>query len=415
MSDFYLNALNNYANANALQLKPTTVIGLNDVAQRDITGKTHLINAESAIVKAQSEVTVRQNAVGAVSVDLLDGGQIEFRIQKGSIKRLDHLYSKLVINNDTGANVQLLPIQLCVNYVQVFGQNGNDLLYQIQGSELWLDNMNFSYLEWTHLFPRLNSDSAYSTAGNVVANGATVNYYIPLLRLFNQANLCPSALSSELTIRIVFNPASINVVAGANPRVDDCYLLLRGHDEPEAITQKRMENYMTKSLTIPYLHPVRMSQTLTLAASSEYSIVLSALRGLCSSLTFTIRSSPITSANMGTYSSAVASFDIQNGSGESLTGHYRMQYDENKDIVYSEKFDNKFGDHSNFIMIPFAESPVHAFQTGSNHGFNTFTGFEKLSFTTSSALVPGAYQIDVYANMHTSATIEKGVLTTRKP
>lgn len=74
----------------------------------------------------------------------------------------------------------------------------------------------------------LGSNSAYSTAGVVIANGASTNLYIPLVSIFSSSRLFLGGLRDDPLIRFVFNPASINVISGNNSTVTNCSLSLCG-------------------------------------------------------------------------------------------------------------------------------------------------------------------------------------------
>jgi hypothetical protein len=249
-----------------------------------------------------------------------------------------------------------------------------------------------------------------------VPAGVTRSFYLPVTRLIAQAKLCLAGLSSEIIIRFNFNQATLNVSGAVVPKCTDAYLLLRGSYEPSDITKSKIALYKSSQiLTIPYLHPQNMNQTLTLTANSDYSIVLSGITGLVSMVAFVIRQSPIPNLNLGNFLDIVEKFDIQNPSGESLTGHYQMTDDESRQLIYPEKFDNLFNANSNFIVVPFCKSPSKVLKHGVIDGYNHFDGFNKLVFKTSPGLATASYQVDIVAWVYSTCHIQKGSIRSRKP
>jgi len=190
---------------------------------------------------------------------------------------------------------------------------------------------------------------------------------------------------------------------------------MRGHYEAPKVSGMKFNLYKNKLISSPYLHPVRMSETLTLAASTEYSITLSAFRGVCALMAYTLRALPLTAANQATYVTDITDHNVNNNNGESMLGHYRISYEESRDIVYHEKFDNLFADNSGFAIFPFSTNPVDSYKRGNNHGFQPFTGFERLSFTTASTLTPGSHRVDVYGWFYSTSHVQQGQIRTRKP
>src|ERR1700679_164786 len=68
----------------------------------------------------------------------LNGAVVDFRPDNGIVSRWDYAFLKLNITNSTGASCTLVPSQFLLQYIQVFGANGNVLLLQMYGTELWL-------------------------------------------------------------------------------------------------------------------------------------------------------------------------------------------------------------------------------------------------------------------------------------
>ena len=364
-------------------------------------------------VVARQKVTIRANPNTSVASNLLSGGQVEYRLEKGIIDLLTHAYLDINITNSTGANLTLAPIQTCVNRIEFYSGNGSELLAVIFDQELYLSNMFFSRNEIEQLDSYLGLGANYATTGTVVADGETRSFYLPVTYLLQNTKIFLAGLKSELLIKFYFNSSTLNLIAGAAPIVNNATLLLKGFYEEPAQSQKRKELYMGNTpIIMPFMNFQRMNQPLTLAPSSTYSIVLSGIRGISAGIIFTIRPTAITAANQSNYE-LVESYDLQNASGESMIGYYRMNDADHK-IEAAEMFDNLFASFKNFYVIPFSSHITWDYTSGANNGFSVFTGFEKLSFTTPSTLVGGAYTIDIRCLTHESIIVKQGTLSSTK-
>ena len=83
-------------------------------------------------------------------------------------------------------------------------------------------------------------------------------------------------------------------------------------------------------------------------------------------------------------------------------------------IEAAEMFDNLFATYKNFYVIPFSSHLTWDYTSRANNGYQTFTGFEKLSFTTNSTLVGGSYTIDIRCLSHESLIIKQGSLSSTR-
>lgn len=408
---FYKKSLQNHPSY-VHHIAPTNVQhGLIQTTHAQSGQVTHK-KADSSSVIAQHKVIVNCQPSTTVDANLLNGGLIEFRLEKGYVDILDHIYVKIVVNNNTGAGVTLAPSQLMLDRWEIYGNNGNKLLFQKYGVEMWQDNIYLSRNEWEVIAPYLNTNANYASTGTVVANGAQRTFYIPLIAFFTPTKLHLGGLSGQLLIRLRFNTSAYTILAGTVPPTVDCALQLRGRMEPDEIKQERNNSYMHLHHSLSFLGVQRMAQQLTLAASTQYSIVLSGIQGIASTFYFTIRALPLTGANQVTFI-PVQDFDVQEQDGRSMIGFYRRTFDDMR-LDVSECFNNLFINYVNTHIVPFSNNPVQDYVKGSNHGYQCFTSFEKLSFTTTAALVPGNYQIDIYCSAHESAFIDNGILTTSR-
>lgn len=416
-ANFYSHAIKKYGSRPIV--KPTKVDYLPTSQRPSDDVPAAMVHPESTSVTAQSDCLVSINAQTTVPASLLDGGNLDFRPQRGIIDRFDHCYLRIAITNSTGASCTIQPSQLLLQSWQLKAQNGNKIILQQFGPELWLENAYYDYVDWEGGIKNLvGSNSSYSAAGVVIANNASTVLYIPLITLFAAARLHLGSIP-EFVFSFQFNPASLNVITGSNPTVTNCSLLIRGCYLPEDI-RREYDRIYKSPCDFPFLGVARSSADLTLAASSKYSIVLSGINHMVSSLFITFRASPITNSNLSTFINGASSYDIVNQDGVSITGNYQRSgpsTDLRNDsvLISSEYFDNLFlvsGNNANIIYISWNRSPKGTMITGSSKGYAPFTGFEKFEFTTPATLTPGAHRIEVWARTHDVLKLRNGELNT---
>ena len=154
---FFEKAKLNQTAAFALSTLPNAI--QNDLVKyrNKKTGEETAQTVESAVVVAQHKVIVQVPPSTTVSSSLLNGGLIEFRLEKGYIDTLDHIYVLINITNNTGAAVVLQPSMLLFDHWEIYAQNGNRLLFQKFAHEMWCDLIYMAREQFEVLAPQLNT------------------------------------------------------------------------------------------------------------------------------------------------------------------------------------------------------------------------------------------------------------------
>lgn len=341
-----------------------------------------------------------------VQSSFLNGSMVEFLLDRSQVSTLCNAYIRLEITNSTGAVCTFAPSPFWIDRVEILDPSQN-ILSTLTGQQLFLSLAFLSREEWTQLAAYMTSNADYSTAGIDLANGATGFYYIPIFHLFAAAKLHLAGLKGELTVRVHTASSSTVLIAGTHPTVVNVQLQLKGFAEPADRRQSRALVYNGQTaLKLPIFNFLSHKDIQTLAVSSTYTSVLSSIKGNVIGLFFTVRAGAITAANQGTYN-AVASYDLQLSSGESLLGHAIRLHTDQK-IENAEIFNNLFGQNKDWYFIPFSPDPAGDYGTGSSSGYQVFSGTEKLIINTNSTITPGSFQIDVYALLAQHLHIERG-------
>lgn len=381
-------------------------------------GKDVLIMAEADRTSVSADGYVGINAQTSVPTNL-GGAVIDFRPQEGILQRFSHMFLRISLQNSSGASLTIVPSQFMCNFIQIYGQNGNQLLYQTFGSngEIFFENLFYNYDDWILLAPLVGSNAAYSTAGIVIANTASVVTFIPLTSMLSSAHLYLQGLKDQLLIRFTFQPASLLTIAGAQPTVTNIQLVARGAYESQAVQQVKTQLYRGPiGLDFPFLATQRYNFATALTNSTTYNFVLSGLSGLTACIIILFNALPITAANIGSYVAVTSSYQILSQNGDDLTGYFIKSTfgpqgsDDNvmQNLLY---LNNQMILNSNFIFNSWARSPGQDIITGSASGFCAFNSFQQLRINTNSTFAAGNYQITVIARTYETLKVRNGILS----
>jgi hypothetical protein len=346
------------------------------------------------------------------SSSFLDGGQLDFHIPKNGLSIADDLAVKINITNATGAACVLAPIQSCVDELD-FNGTGDNPLTRRTGQELMLMNLVMDRDEFEQKRVLMGyADNNYSTAGDSIANAATVDRYIFVNGFFHVIRPHLPALNDTLKIHLKMCPSTLNLVSGSHPTVNSVQLIIRGYREPKAIRDIRRSWYHNKlPLHKPFLNPQRHHVIQVLQTSTLYSFDTK-FRGVAAAILFTVRNSTETSTEQNNYR-AIDKYNIKLSSDTSLLGSYTSTNNDNK-IECAVALNNTYRANKNFYLISFSEDLISDIYTGSNHGVQAFDGTEKLEITTdaSSITAGNSYRIDMYFLSREYVEINRGQVRT---
>ena len=406
MTDFYNKALNYFPADYSTQIIPT---GIQNNYVNVQTKNGMLIrkrNSYKVIAQNRDLVTVQPSTT--VPAALLNGGTLDFRIEKGVADVIDFAVIKHSFTNSSGAAVVLAPAQMLIQRVEYWLQNGSTLIGTVYGHELYLQNAYLPRNEFENICVPLGLTESYASAATSVADGTSFTLYIPLWSPWMATRIHPSGLEGNILIRVFYQSTALTTVSGGALTCTGCTLQLSSRDQPQALQNEQEKFY--RDLRVPtclsFLNIQRMQQVMSLTASSTYDIVLSGISGVASCMFFTIRPAAITASNCITYT-AIDNYDLLDSSGSSLIGYTRKGLNEQL-YEYSTCFDNKFRKLINFNVIAFSQDPVSDFVSGSNCGYQPLTTYERLSITMGAGLASASYLIDVIAYVQDELRIING-------
>lgn len=417
MSEFNQKALKSFPEF-AHVLIPDNVPYINSVEVTGEKGAGKVFihrQANNTEVSADALVAVQPSTATPAN---LNGAVVDYK-PNAVIDRWDHAYLKISLTNNDASSCTVTTAPHLLNFWSIFGGNGNALLFQQYGYEIWNEVCSFSNtFEWAQMLNLVGSSAAYATTGVVIASGASTNLYIPLFSVFSPCRLFLEGLNDNLLIRFTFQPSALNLIAGVTPTVTQMQLLLRGSYETKQVKDMKMKMYRTLPLDFPMLGCQRTQYPQTIAASANYKIQLQGINGLVNCLWIWAWPTPTTATNVGTYSDIWSNFDITDQSGNSILGYYQRDvadttnFRSDNQISTMEYWDNTFSLNKTVLFVSFSRSPVDDWRSGSSRGFQPFDGFNILTFNTKSTATPGAYNIVVACRTAQTIRVRRGVLST---
>lgn len=419
MSGFLENAQKIYPNRSHTLLADN-IPYINSVQVLGEEGHNVYIHRTANMTEVQADALVSVQPTTSTPPNL-NGSIVDFKPQN-IVDRFDHAYLRISLTNNDVAACTITPSPFLLNYWQIFGGNGNNLLFQQYGYELWTEIVTFSNtLEWNTLQNLVGSNAAYSTAGVVIAPAASTTLYIPLASVFMASRLFLQGLNDNMLIRFTFAPSPLNLIAGVTPTVTNMQLLLRGCYETQPVRNLKMKLYKTMPLDFPYIGVQRSQYTQTIAANGNYKIQLQGINGLVNCLWIWAYLNPTTAASVGTFGDVFSTFDITEQNGNSILGYYvrdsadTTTFRSDNQISWLEYADNSYSlNKPQVLFVSFSRDPSGDWRTGSSHGFQPFDGFNVLNFTAKSTAPAGTYNIVVVCRTTETLKVRKGVLSSTR-
>jgi hypothetical protein len=343
----------------------------------------------------------------------LNNAQVDFRIEN-NVDILQYPTLQWTLLNNTGANGSVVSAPFFIQRIDVYGGNGNTIVFTTYGEEInfsymWLDKPTY---EAQASSLGMNS-TTYGNLGTVVADGNSIVMNLPLYGFWKAVGLYLSGIGSPLLVRVYFNPSSQTTLTGTAFTCSNLQMLLRGKMLKQ-VNKKTLSHIYSPDDKIPlslaHLSVDRMAVPMNLSGSQQVSIVLTGITGVVAYLVFTVRlqSNVGSPANQATFI-RMTNFDILDNQSTSLIGSYQRDI-YTQQIDYANNFGNGAWTNSNFQIMSWSANPRLAFGSGTNSGFAIFTGMEKLNFICPSTLASNAYMIDIRAYCHEDLIYDNGVL-----
>ena len=368
MSNFLDNAIKLYPNRSHVPIADNVPF----INSAEVTGEEGYpvrVHRTANLTEVQADALVSVQPTTSTPANI-NGAQVDFKPQN-VIDRFDHAYLKITFVNNDVAACTLTPSPFLLNYWQIYGGNGNNLLFQQYGYELWNEIVTYSNtLEWNIMQYLVGSNANYSTAGVTIAAGGSTSLYIPLASVFMSSRIFLQGLNDNMLIRFTFQPSTQNLISGVTPTVTNMQLLLRGCYEPQAVRDLKMKMYKQLPLDFPYLGMQRSQYTQSIAANGNYKIQLQGINGLVSHLWIWAYLNPTTASTVGSFADIWSTYDITEQNGNSILGYYvrdvadTTNFRSDNQISWMEYADNQYSLNKNVLFVSVTRDPGGDFRNG---------------------------------------------------
>jgi hypothetical protein len=329
-----------------------------------------------------------------------NAGQLDYHLNSAGY--ISHLKLEMEFTISTAA-VTLIPAYL-IDRVEIMSSE-NNIISTIYGDVIYLEKVHQTLEEHTRTRTVEGLTAGYDGTAYAVGSYRVV-FKIPTF--IDQTQLKLNAIREKLLVRIYFS--SLGVVAGtaANISVTLCDVLQKGVQLSNTLESLEISRKMKAEHKFRFLNPVRAaSQTLAMAASSQYDIRLTSANNLSAFLLFVVRAAPLTT-NINTF---VAIDKFQLLDQDNVIQSIEISNENHKWLT--KAFDGDIFNFKNIYCVPFAES-IKDSLNGGQTGFYSMTSNEILRIYTSGTFTPGSYRIDVYSWDHNKLTLCGGNLQVSK-
>jgi len=364
---------------------------------------SYSVNDDKKIVTAQQPSTQVPTGLSSSQTDIrleqLMGGNIIYPVLQWTVL------------NNTLSSIVYADASSFIDHIEIYGQNGGNLLFQQYSLEYylqnaWLDRNTYEAQAFTQ-----GLTTAYANATTTVLAGDSFTFNLPLYQFFMSTKILLEGLNSNLLVRIYWKPLSYYVIGGAvEATTTNLQLVVTGKKLKKYSLDKSLQLYKNPKCPLyqNFLSIQRQSYTIQMTASSTYMLTLTGLSGVCAALFFVIRAAAdVTSAANAHNYVDILNFDILDVNSQSLIGSYRRD-DSTAGIQFANTWNNNFRNDTNTNMICWAADPRGAFATSENSGYCILTSFEKLSITMLSSLASAAYQVDIVAYCYDQLIVNNG-------
>lgn len=358
---------------------------------------------------------VKQSATTNLGSILASGGQVDIPIPAKTVQIVDKITLLLGITNSTGAATTLCNAIQLIDNIQLWARNQQVCLSQIDGDYLYCMTSLYKSTAWSLRSSLMNTTAQWGN-GAAIANGTTVQYFIPLEgSLFNQAKLNIEQIDGDFTLRIQFRPFSVtNAAAGTAPSLNEASVIINQINLDNLDAMRKRQVYQNNNVSLRYLDSMPQKfPGQALQPSQTYEYTLSALKGMVSHIFFFVRSSGVTGNNLKSFQ-AINTFDILDSSGVSII-NYPQPGAFNLSHEYPEIFpDSSFSLYNNVYCYSFALSPLDGYSNGFQTGYYVFTGNERLRINTPSTLVAGNFDVVAYPVLYQQCKINSNTISSTR-
>lgn len=343
--------------------------------------------------------------VGIQNTLISANGNLDYLINPNGFCTDIHL--ELVVANIGLANITVTP-WASIRRIEWIGSDGS-VISTIYGWQLYLQNFERSYDTAKRLLGNEGLSLTTYDADAPLAPGDSRTYLLQIPGWHKVAQPKFNAFNHKINIKIQFDNICVDPAVVGSLSLLSADLITNGYIY---YNESQLTDYRkSQSLHYRYLEYLQMSVQFPMAPNGKYDIRLTNLNNqLVSCLFVFIRSLPVTNTNLTTFI-PIERFSMKDESGNLIGLELNTLLLKN---IASKDF---IGDIVNVKqnLYPISFSLDHSRDMrGDFTGLYAMGGNENITITTKGDLVPGQYEITVYAGCYQMINIVKGVISSTK-
>jgi hypothetical protein len=206
-----------------------------------------------------------------------------------------------------------------------------------------------------------------------------------------------AGIQADLMVRVYWSPLSVEV--GVMPTCNSCQLLLGGYTLPPSDNQAMRQKYRNNKLDWRVLLDREAMQSFSVAANQLYNRRLEGVHGVITQLT---------GANIRQALDYIASHELKNHTGSSLTSGRLITSDENRYMLAPKWIEGNISASIPVQIYCWGDSQTHSSHHKSIDGFWVTEGTDQLDIRTN-ASATGNVQLTVLYKQAAILSLNRGV------
>lgn len=336
---------------------------------------------------------------------IASGGFVDFWIRHGEYDLIDEIVLSMTLTNNGTTAITFPAIQQMLLRMEIWANNGADLLSSIDGDYLYCLTSSYNANQWALKSIMQNTTAQWGNNTTGIAVGASQTFYLQFRdTLLNQIKLNVKYINGDAKVRFYFLPWTVSGATGATaPTISQIGLIINQINLDTSDMQAKAPLYKNVGDGVPdpvwyrYLDAIRFNyQSMAMTGGQTYKFpLLGSVQGMISHIYFFLRPSGATGFALNNMI-PINWFDIQDNSGNSI-----IQFPQPSNFNLYNEFsqinpESTMPLYKNMYTYNFNVGVQSSYATGSQGGFYPFYGYESLVVNMPSTLSAGNYDLVSY-------------------
>lgn len=264
----------------------------------------------------------------------LNGGETTILVQPDSFNGwFEEMYLTIVLNNDTGGDIDLLPVPFWFRRIEF--RIGNNLLQEEYSEQLHNEIALYENNVWKNrgFLANYDRNGNYLPSRELIRNGDTRRFYLKIGKFLTQTNFYLPAITGELRIRFFWRTFADYSLSGGQPSLDEVGVEIQSSEQLASVRDMTLKMHRSMNHHYRYLFNVRDVIPKTVSAGSEVPIELNSFSGSFTEFSVYVRPQNASDLGLMDYETfAIDRIQLENSDGQRVLGSTPIHFEEN--ILY---------------------------------------------------------------------------------